>query len=167
MLRHLFVTLVAALIAGAALAQRQALQMSGPARLFAPDAIIVGDNTVAFRLWGVDAPEPGQPCWIEQLEWACADDAFEKLEDLIAGKTVTCALRQDGKRRGSAYAVCRNADGVDLALAMVEAGFALAVVDQTTVYVAAEQAAENSGVGMWQGAFQEPWVFRERQRGGN
>ena len=81
---------------------------------------------------------------------------------------MTCSLRQDTDRtrRGRLYAVCLNGDGVDLAKAMAEAGLALAVVDQTKDYVAAERAAEQAGVGMWQGAFQEPWEFLNQLRGG-
>lgn len=169
MTRLILAACACALLAGAAQAQAPAPALSGPARVFSTDAIIVADNVMAFRLWGVDAPEPGQPCWIDDKEWACADEAFDTLEALIVGKTVTCSLRQDTNRtrRGKIYAVCLNADGIDLALAMVQAGFALAVVDQTKDYLAAEQAAEKEGVGMWRGAFQEPWVFLDQLRGAN
>jgi len=157
------------LLACGALAQGQAPALSGPARIFSTDAIIVGDNVVAFRLWGVDAPEPGQTCWIDEQEWDCFGGALDKLEELITGKLVTCSLRQDSNRtrRGKIYAVCLNADRVDLALAMVEAGWALAVVDQTKDYVPAEEAAEKAGIGMWRGSFEEPWVFLDQLRGGN
>jgi endonuclease YncB( thermonuclease family) len=158
------------LVLGCALAQAQtaAPKLSGPARIFSTDALIVADNPAAFRLWGVDAPEPGQTCWIEQVEWDCFAAAYDKLEELIKGKPVTCSSRQDTDRtrRGRLYAVCSTSDGVDLAKAMAEAGLALAVTDQSKDYVAAEQAAEKAGVGMWQGAFQEPWEFLKQQRGG-
>lgn len=158
-----------AFIIGAVQAQVPAPALSGSARMFSSDAILVGDNPVAFRLWGVDAPEPGQTCFLDEVEWDCFSAAYDKLEELISGTTVTCALRQDTNRtrRGKIYAQCRTAAGVDLVLAMVEAGYALAVEDQTKDYLAAQQAADAAGVGMWKGTFDEPWVFLDQQRGGN
>lgn len=168
MTRFMLVASLWALIIGAAQAQAPAPALSGPARMFNSDAIIVGGNPVAFRLWGVDAPEPGQTCFLDEAEWDCFAAAFDKLESLIAGTTVSCTLHQDNNRtrRGKIYAQCRTAAGVDLALAMVEAGLALAVEDQTKDYLAAQKAADEAGVGMWKGTFDEPWVFLDQQRGG-
>jgi endonuclease YncB( thermonuclease family) len=49
---------------------------------------------------------------------------------------------------------------------MVKAGYALALRDQSTDYVAAEQAAEKAAAGMWQSEFQPPWVWLQEQFGG-
>src|SRR5262245_48962451 len=71
----------------------------------------------AYRLHGIDAPEPGQICGDG---WPAGHEAEEYLGELIAGRQITC-MPTSGDRNGETVALCR-ADGVDLSSAMVTGG---------------------------------------------
>jgi endonuclease YncB( thermonuclease family) len=69
---------------------------------------------VRIRLWGIDAPEPGEPG---------GHAAAAALEALTGGRVLRCeALDRD--RWGRVVARCRLPDGRDLACEMVRAGHA-------------------------------------------
>src|SRR5262245_43690050 len=53
------------------------------------DTLRVGSKK--FRLDGIDAPEPQQPCTDETGQlWSCGSEAGKKLTEMIAGRKVCC-----------------------------------------------------------------------------
>ena len=66
---------------------------------------------------GIDAPEKAQTCQIKGVQWACGVAAWGDLVQFVAGKDLTCEVR-DVDRYGRAVAVC-SADGEDINAAMV------------------------------------------------
>ncbi len=76
----------------------------------------------------------------------------------MAGKTIACEQR-DTDADGRIVAVCR-AGRLDLALAMAEAGFAVALAGFSEDYVAPVESAKGYRAGIWGGGFAEPAAFR-------
>lgn len=156
--------LLLAFAAGPALAQ-SADTVTGPARSIDADIIMVNKQRVI--LWGVDAPERDQLCFINDQKWACWDGAKQALDEILARGEVTCELTGAADPFGRRHGTC-TITGEDLGEALVRTGMARAYVEQTDAYLAAEDAAKTGQLGVWQpGAkIDEPWVWRKRNPGG-
>lgn len=137
------------------------VHISGHASVVDGDTLDVGP--IRIRLNGIDAPEVGQTCGRSAGgEWDCATAASNRLEALIAGGVVDCiALEQDPY--GRVVATCRSAATADLGRALVEEGLAWAFVRYSKVYVAEEGKAQAARLGIWQGAAEAPWDYRENR----
>ena len=150
----------AALLPGLALGQ----ELKGEAQVLGADDLALGG--LHFQLWGIDAPEMNQPCFIAGVGWECGPVAARKLAEIVSLGPVTCEPRRDSDRtrRANRYAFCRNGSGADVALEMVKAGMAYAVRAQTMDYAAAEDVARAAKLGMFRGVSMPPWEFRDAQR---
>ena len=145
-------------------AQEAPAPVTGTATVIDTDVIVVDGER--FYLFGVDAFEEAQICFLNGRPWACGAIAYRELEILVDEGPVTCARRQDPDRRRARFpwATCTVA-GADIAEEMVRRGMAMAVRDQTEDYVAAEVEAEATGAGIWAGIFVPPWEYRDNRRG--
>lgn len=144
------------LAAAQALAQTPA-PVTGRANVINGDLLTI--NRQHFRLFGVDAIEPHQYCYVDGKAWACGAVAIRTLEVMVSLEAVTCRevnLPADGQ---DLWAEC-SVGGKDIGEAMVRAGFALANRAQTDKYVPAEDAAKAANVQIWKSAFVAPWVYR-------
>ncbi len=140
-------------------------EMVGNARIVDTDILEV--NGQRFQLFGIDAMEQEQSCFLNGKPWSCGAVAYREMEKILFDERgpVTCTPRQDPnpQRRGMPWGTCAI-NGKDIAELMVRRGMAIAVRDQTMDYVAAEKAADTAGVGVWQGPFIPPWEYRQRLR---
>lgn len=111
---------------------------------------------VRVRLLGFDAPELTQSCSRADGEaWACGTAARDRLAELVAAATTTCA--PDGRDRyGRTLATCTVA-GSDLGAVMVAEGLAVS----NGGYGPEEAAARAAGRGIWAGRFIAPRQWRE------
>ena len=98
-----------------------AADLTGVPRVVDGDTIIVGGMKV--RLEGIDAPETDQLCLdAEGKKWTCGISARDRLQQHIAGQSVSCTTEgQD--RYGRMLAVCRLG-AEDLNAWMVREGLA-------------------------------------------
>ena len=136
--------------------------MVGRASVIDGDTIEIHGQRI--RLWGIDAPESRQPCYIAGMYWPCGRRAAFALSDELGQKTVTCNAR-DRDRYHRIVAICSLA-GEDIAAWLVRNGWALDWPRYSHGAYAAEQdQAANASRGMWQGEFEKPWEWRHR--GGN
>ena len=111
-----------------------------------------------IRLFGIDAPELKQHCTdAAGVRWPCGEAARERLAGLAAAP-LQCDLI-DVDRYGRLVMRCLAGD-TDIAEALVAQGLALAYRRYSKDYVAAEQAAQNAGAGVWSGDFTAPWDWR-------
>lgn len=79
--------------------------------------------------------------------------------------SVSCdGLRRD--REGRLIAVCRTGEENPNAWLVAE-GWPLAYRSQSMAYVSAEEAAREAASGLWAGAFEPPWVWRQVTRSPN
>lgn len=125
----------AALAHTPALAQGAAgIQATSPAQFTTPDGTVVS-------LWGVEVP-PGA-CASTRLKGRAA------LDDLLKIGGVACETRAGGAR------YCKNADNIDIALALVQSGHlladrrALSGSPMAQSYLGAEAEAARKGSGIW------------------
>lgn len=149
-----------------------ALLLAAPlahAETIAGTASVVDGDTLHFtngakiRLWGIDAPEKGQPCGEPGKEWRCGQKAALALSDKIGRGTVTCDVKDVDRYRRS-VAVC-SSGGVDLNAWLVREGWAVNVDKYSGGKYAAEQAsARNRAIGIHRSSFELPEEFRSRPR---
>ena len=131
--------------------------LSGPATVIDGDTIVVSGRKI--RLFGIDAPEKNQPCWYAAgKKYPCGYTAARHLRKMIQGKTVRCDAR--GKDRYRRVIGLCTIDDLEIGGSMVSAGHAMAYVRYSSRYKKEEALARESRVGIWQGPFDAPWIWR-------
>jgi endonuclease YncB( thermonuclease family) len=119
---------------------------------------IDGDSfNIEIRIFGIDAPEPGQTCKdAEGLNYPCGRIARDAMAELLKGKTVRCEWP---------VAICYS-DGLDVGAEMVDRGLAVAYRRYSLKYVPNEERAKAAKRGLWAGTFETPRDYRARAFGG-
>ena len=112
------------------------------------NTVVIGEDH--FALYGIDAPETGQPCL---SGGDCGAKAKAYLASLIDGRTIQCRRRGDEDAGGRIPAQC-TADGVDLGRAMVRSGNAMADRSGEAPYAKDEPSGFD---------FERPSEWREQQ----
>lgn len=120
------------------------------------DTIAVGDTHI--RLFGIDAVEGAQTCSRGTEQWACGQDAKARLASILTEGRLSCSPRGTD-HLGFSIATC-SAGGHDLGLAMVEAGFAIALPDAPVGYGQIEARQRTAKVGIWGTEFIPPKDYR-------
>ena len=136
----------------------------GRARVIGADAVEVSGKR--YFLYGIDAFEEGQTCFLNGKPWQCGSNAFRALQILADEGPMTCVQREDNdrRRRTMTWGTCKIGNK-DIAEEMVKQGMAVALREQSLDYVPAEEAAKKAGTGAWAGNFVTPWDFRDQMRG--
>jgi endonuclease YncB( thermonuclease family) len=143
-----------------------AAQVSGES-LIGTASVIDGDTLEIhgerIRLAGIDAPESGQNCYYANGEpWRCGQAAALAVSDYIGRKTVQCES-ESLDRYGRHIATC-YVDGSDINALIVASGLAVAYRKYSSLYIADENTAKASQIGMWSGEFIYPWDWRKGAR---
>lgn len=150
--------LLAFLLSFTALSQNQ---IAGTASVVDGDTIEIHGERI--RLSGIDAPESGQSCqYADGASYRCGQQAALFLSDMIGRSTVRCDIEGED-RYNRLIGVC-NSRGQNLNAIMVRSGHALAYREYSLSYVADETEAQRAAIGIWQGAFVEPWRWRRGER---
>jgi endonuclease YncB( thermonuclease family) len=113
---------------------------------------------VRVRLLGIDAPESRQECQKEGKSWKCGEDASAMLAELVQDSQIECLSRETDVY-GRLVATCSR-DGLDLGLAMIEAGLAITLDNSPQKYAAVEALRKTYKVGIWSSDFQPPKDWR-------
>ncbi len=117
--------------------------------------VLDGTRQVRVRLWGIDAPERGQP-WSRSSREALAARAMHR-------NAVVATRGADGYGRTLARV---SVDGVDVGAAQVRAGKAWVYRRYThdAALVAIEDDARAARRGLWsQNDPEPPWIYRARE----
>lgn len=128
-------------------------------------SVIDGDTidirNTSIRLYGIDAPESGQPCGdASGKAYTCGSKAAFALADRIGQGNVSCEAR-DRDSYGRIVAVCfLTATGEDVNAFLVRSGWALAYRHYSSDDVDEEDVARRAKRGLWAGAFTPPWEYR-------
>jgi len=125
--------------------------------------VVDGDTVVLagerLRLEGIDAPELGQTCLDDTgAAVKCGQNARQHLQRLLFSGAVSCTgdtLDGFGRRLATCFVGNR-----DINAQMVQDGHALAFRKYSSRYLSQEDAARQSGSGMWRGHFEHPWDYR-------
>lgn len=151
--------MAAVAFAAARMEQFTGADLGGQVRVVDGDSLALGERRL--RLKGIDAPELRQRCRKDGQEYGCGVDSASHLRGLIGRHRVAC--RSEGIDRYRRDLVRCAADGVDLNVAMVRSGHAIAFGD----YELAEAEARLEGAGLWAGEFQQPKQWRAIHGGAN
>jgi endonuclease YncB( thermonuclease family) len=127
----------------------------------AAQTVVDGDsiaiNGKQYRLYGIDAPDPGHIC----LDgWPAAYEAEAYLGRLMKDKEVNC-IAMERPQKDETQAICR-ADGVDVGAAMVTGGMAFAYVPYSARYIVQEESAAAAKRGVHGHKCVPPWTWRAR-----
>ena len=131
-------------------------QYRGRPRVIDGDTLEIRGERI--RLFGVDAPEIGQPWWDEgEREQDAGLAAKDALTALVEGqKLAVNVLREDQYQRSIAIV---KVDGRDLARSLVSQGWAFASPGSTR-YRRTEASARRKRRGFWRGEVTMPWDYR-------
>jgi endonuclease YncB( thermonuclease family) len=158
MFRPLLVVALGALVALASgpAAIAGSNEIAGRATVIDGDTIELGSTRI--RLFGIDAVEAAQTCTTDGRVWPCGQYATGRMKALTGTRAIVCEPR-DNDDYGRTVALCR-ADGIDIAAAMVEDGWATALPHFTAQYVALESLAKAGQKGIWNSSFDLPSAYR-------
>lgn len=114
------------------------------------------------RLYGIDAPEFAQICRNNAGKaWPCGEEARKKLAAIIGNDEVTCEAKGTDKFKRT-VATCSTAKVPDIALALVESGYAAnGVGGGEGPYAVSESLAQVEKLGVWSGPFTDPSDWRK------
>lgn len=113
-----------------------------------------------YRISGIDAPESRQLCQdASGKPYRCGQIAANALAALIGRRAVSC-VKVDVDRYQRIVARCSVA-GTDIGDYMVSHGLAVAYRRYSAAYVAEEESARTSAMGIWAGTFDMPWDWRK------
>ena len=146
-------------------AQQATQTLSGIASVVDGDSIRVNNQKTEIRLLGIDAPEMKQKCLDKNYdEYKCGEVSKEFLTKLIAGKQIICySTGHDIYQRYLAY--CFLA-AQNINEEILKNGMAI-IYDLNSAsdeLKAIEQQARNAKLGIWQGGFLEPKLYRKKNK---
>ena len=124
------------------------------------DTIHINNNKI--RLHGIDAPEIKQTCLINNNKWNCGIESKNALENLLLKKEVICEIN-DIDRYSRFIGIC-FINKKNINQYMVKNGWAIAYRYYSLDYIEEEEIAKNNKVGIWQGSFIEPYLFRKKNK---
>lgn len=134
--------------------------VAGRVQVLNGDTLLVDDTFV--YLAGIDAPEPEQLCRrASGLPYRCGEDMAAILEQRLQRDRVVCDVAPIEGAEDRAIGFCRHY-GTEINEWMVRQGYAVAKNDESP-YVTVEREAAENGRGLWQGIFERPADWRERQ----
>jgi endonuclease YncB( thermonuclease family) len=130
-------------------------------------AVVDGDtfdlSGTRIRVWGIDAIESSQQCFIGTQGWDCGAEATKALKDRLEGENVACDA-QYKDRYGRTVAKC-TVKGEDLGAWLVKTGMAVDFTRYSNGAYAAQQTdARARKVGIWRGDFEMPWDWRKEAK---
>ncbi len=129
---------------------------NGTVRVVDADTIDVGGTRV--RLFGIDAPEMGQPCRADGREWDCGAWTRDAVRSRFEGAYAQCRQR-DIDRYGRVVAQC-TVEGQDMGQSIVYSGLAWAFRRYSETYDLDEKSAAIAGRGLWAVQVQMPSDYR-------
>ncbi len=136
---------------------------NGTLRVIDADTFDVGG--VRVRLFGIDAPEIGQPCAANGEEWDCGRWVRDLVRAQFDGQRAICT-QQDIDRYGRVVATC-DVDGADLGAVIVSEGWAWAYRRYSDRYDLDEKAAAVAGHGLWGVSIETAAAYRASRFAGS
>lgn len=115
-----------------------------------------------IRLQGIDAPEYKQKCRRKDgSKYRCGLESLDYIKKLMKDKKISCQCEEKPDRYGRELCVC-FADNIELNREMVAAGQAVSY--RSNRYNDEEKAAKAQKLGVWQGKFMRPELYRTLKR---
>lgn len=115
------------------------------------------------KLYGIDTPDPRQICLDNRgQEYKCGHRSKQMLKKMIYQRLLECTV-VGGDHVGNYIATC-SLKGNDVGAALVAVGWAVADRSVTDVYIPYETNARQNRLGLWEGKFEAPWDFRQKNK---
>lgn len=133
--------------------------VKGPARVVDGDTLAIGQHKI--RLYGIDAPESSQSCYIDGVAWECGKASTWELTQRVGSMSVSCLVK-DQDRYGRLVADCQVA-GVSLNAQQVEGGWALAYEKYSKSFLPQQARARAANRGIWSSKWSSPEQFRREK----
>lgn len=126
--------------------------------------VVSGDmfylNNSLVKLYGVAAPHTTQTCADSYGRgYRCGQQAFSWLSGWLAENEVKCHILHEAEN-GILTAVCMLGE-YDIGAAIVNSGWAVADIRETSAYKPYQSQAEANQRGLWQGRFYMPWDWEK------
>ena len=134
--------------------------IKGKAKIIDGDTIHIEKNKI--RLHGIDAPEIDQTCTIKNKEWNCGIESSVELKKLILDNNISCVVNDIDKYNRYIAECFINNNNINKH--MVRNGWAIAYRYYSLDFVEDEKLAEKDKIGLWQGKFQEPYLYRKSKQ---
>lgn len=126
-------------------------------------SILVLDG-VRIKLFGIDAPDPTQTCENKYgNSYHCGKEAIIWMRDRLNKRNVSCRILSRVENNRTTGICFLRRGNIDLAEAVVSAGWAVAYTEHTQHYVTYERQAAQARRGLWSGRFYRPWDWRQLQ----
>ena len=132
----------------------------GKAKIIDGDTIHIDNNKI--RLHAIDAPETKQRCTKDGKKWSCGLESTRFLRELIGNNRIKCDT--NGQDRYNRYIGVCYINNIDINSEMVVHGWAIAYKYYSLDYVKEEEIAKSKKVGIWIGEFEEPYLFRKKNK---
>jgi len=134
--------------------------ISGKAKIIDGDTIHIGKYKI--RLHAIDAPEKNQTCTKDGKKWSCGLKSSKFLKSIIGNQKIECdTIGRDKYKRYIGVCYINN---IDLNSVMVINGWAIAYRYYSQDYIEEEEIAKSNKNGIWIGEFEEPYLFRKKNR---
>ena len=134
--------------------------IKGKAKIIDGDTIHIGKNKI--RLHGIDAPETNQTCKIKEDIWNCGIESSLALENIILNHEIYCEII--GIDHYKRYVANCFVNKLNINQYMVRNGWAIAYRYYSLNYINDEEFAKHNKLGIWQGEFQIPYIFRKNKK---
>ena len=132
----------------------------GIANVVDGDTLHIEKNKI--RLHGIDAPEIDQTCTINDKVWHCGLESTAALKKLVLNNNISCVVSDiDKYKRYIAECFINNKN---INKFMVRNGWAIAYRYYSLDFVKDENLAKKDKNGLWQGQFQEPYLYRKSKK---
>lgn len=143
--------------------------ISGVAIVVDGDTLKIKGVSKTIRLYGIDAPEKDQFCSdYNNNSYQCGSLATEALSTIIGKPKWVSCVELDQDHYGRVVAECYTFEGVSINSKMVKEGWAIEYVQCSDGrYSSDEQIAKVNGLGLWEGNFVEPWLWRHKPKAKN
>jgi len=134
--------------------------IEGKAKIIDGDTIHIEKNKI--RLHGIDAPEIDQTCAIKDKVWNCGIESSLELKKLILYHNISCVVSDIDKYNRYIAECFINNESINKL--MVRNGWAIAYRYYSLDFVEDEKLAKKEKIGLWQGKFQEPYLYRKSKQ---
>ena len=132
----------------------------GKAKIIDGDTIHISNYKI--RLHAIDAPEMKQKCTNNGKKWSCGLESTKFLKNLIGNEKIRCDI--NGLDRYNRYIGVCYKNNIDLNSEMVINGWAIAYTYYSLDYIKEEKIAKSKKTGIWIGEFEEPYLFRKKNK---
>tara|TARA_B100001057_G_scaffold328291_1_gene328618 strand:+ start:982 stop:1461 length:480 start_codon:yes stop_codon:yes gene_type:complete len=132
----------------------------GKANIIDGDTVHINGNKI--RLHAIDAPEINQKCSKNKISWNCGIDATKFLKKIIGNEKISCET--NAKDRYNRFIGVCYKNEIDLNSEMVANGWAIAYRYYSLDYINQEEQAKKEKKGIWIGEFEEPYLFRKKNK---